>query len=403
MKKIFFLLLLLPILSNGQGSIVAASTSSSALFPDWRLSSDWASYKRARLVLKATSTQTETFGTLLSGLASTGQESGCNTATGDVIGAPYSAIPILKILPRAPASSSTFGTPEDPAGASRCGAVLAPNNFIYTPPLKATTILKTNPANSTFTEFGTFSSSVFNFASAALGPASKDEIWCAPFSSPYVLVIHYLTDTYEALYPQSNGTFASTSDGTNIGGYVGITLGADLRLWLAPYDQGSGTHRVCVIDPIARTWKKIGSTITGHNLFSGIVQSINATDDLYLIPYNYQFIVKINPYTETTTQLSTTLGAGTAAWGGGALAVSGKIVVHGQNEPTILVIDPDTDTFVLSGSFVGASKLVGSVLTITGQILGIPHNATYVPFWGSSVEPSLIPIDCICSRFVNHY
>jgi len=320
-----------------------------------------------------------------------------------VIGAPYSSIPILKILPRATASSTTFGTPEDPAGASRVGTVLAPNNFIYVPPLKATTILKINPANNTFTEFGSFSSAVFNFASACLGPASKDEIWCPGYSSPYVLVIHYLTDTTEALYPQSNGTFAASSDGTSLAGYVGITLGADGRLWLCPYDQASGTHRICVIDPIARTWKKVGSTITGHNLFAGIVQSINATDDLYLIPYTYPFIIKVNPYTEATPQLATTLGSGSAEWGSGALAINGKIVCHGQSEPNILVINPDTDTFVLSGSFVGASKFVGSVLTITGQVLGIPHNANYVPYWGSSIEPSLLSLDCINSRYHNHY
>lgn len=374
-------------------------------FPNWRLSSDWASYKRARLALKATSTQTETFGTLLAGPVSNTKESGCNTATGDVIGAPYGNTPaILKILPRTTASSIAFGSPEDPFGSSRCGAVLAPNNFIYVPPFRASTILKIDPSNNTFSEFGTFNSTLFNYASAALGPASSDEIWCPQFSLGNFLVIHYSTDTYEILFPHANGTFASTSDGTNIGGYVGITLGADGRFWLAPYNLNTGTHRICVIDPIARTWKKVGAVITGNNLFAGIVQSINANDDLYLIPYTYNHIIKVNPWTETTTQFSTTLGSGTSQWGSGALSISGKIVCHPQAEPNILVIDPDTDTSALVGSFgAGGSKLVGSVLAITGQVLGIPNTSTSVPYWGSSIEPSLLPLDCILSRFHNHY
>ena len=97
---------------------------------------------------------------------------------------------------------------------------------------------------------------------------------------------------------------------------------------------------------------------------------------IYGIPYNSPTVLEIDPETQTTQTFGSL--SGSAKWVGGVLAPNGKIYGIPFNSPTVLEIDPETQATQTFGSLLGTVKWFGGVLAPNGKIYGIPRNSTTV-------------------------
>ena len=104
-----------------------------------------------------------------------------------------------------------------------------------------------------------------------------------------------------------------------------------------------------------------------------------------------------------TNQVSTTFGSlsDTAKWFNGVLAPNGCIYGIPYDSPTVLKIDPTTDTATTFGSLTGSNKWQAGILAPNGCIYGIPCLSTTLLKIGSGFDD--VPLDFCLSRHFNKF
>jgi len=120
---------------------------------------------------------------------------------------------------------------------------------------------------------------------------------------------------------------------------------------------------------------QIGTLSADLNKWSGFVLAPNGK--IYGIPLDSESVLEIDPNTQTTMLFGNFVG--THKWNGGVLAPNGKIYGIPSNPTQILEFDPETkevNTFGDLGN--GSLKWNGGVLAPNGKIYGIPSNSTQI-------------------------
>jgi hypothetical protein len=335
------------------------------------------------------------------------------------------------------------------AGLKYAGGALASNGLIYCAPCQATNILAINPENNTAsTRLVTLSTGSVLLANsdyfgAVLAPNGK--IYCIPFRNSNVGVIDPETNIFSTtlvtlaagssipaggdkwiggclatngkIYgiPQNATDILVIDPETNIAsttlvsGTTGSTLSGTLKWYggaLAPngkiYAATRASTSVLVIDPFTNTFDTTSvSLTTGSTFFGAYANAVLAQNGkIYCVPRGAEFICIIDPEKNTFDTTSITLSAGSTLsggsnkYGGGVLAMDGKIYGISRLASSILVVDPETNiasttTISLSsGSTFG--DCFGCVLAPNGKIYGVPYTSITMPIVAPSI-PKFLP------------
>jgi hypothetical protein len=113
-------------------------------------------------------------------------------------------------------------------------------------------------------------------------------------------------------------------------------------------------------------------------------------------------VLRIDPATDTTALVGSSLGSDGYKWTGGVLSPQGVIYGLPYISDKVLRIDPATDTTALVGPSLGSEwgldKWIGGVLSPQGMIYGIPSNSDKVLRIGN--EPSCVTTCPVGTSFV---
>jgi hypothetical protein len=101
---------------------------------------------------------------------------------------------------------------------------------------------------------------------------------------------------------------------------------------------------------------------------------------IYGMPSSSDKVLRIDPATDETVLVGSSLGSGGAKWAGGVLSPQGMIYGVPCNSDKVLRIDPATDETILVGSSLGSggAKWIGGVLSPQGLIYGVPYKSDKV-------------------------
>lgn len=127
-----------------------------------------------------------------------------------------------------------------------------------------------------------------------------------------------------------------------------------------------------------KTISMYNTTTTGSSKWRGGVLAPNGK--IYCAPFNASTILIIDTNQQTAVLTEDAMGLNFTGykWIGGSLAPNGKIYCVPYEGDKILIIDPVTDTATLSDMGVvitGSDNWWGSVLGADGKIYGIPYNS----------------------------
>ena len=182
---------------------------------------------------------------------------------GNIYCSPFNASSILKINTNND-TFSTFGT----GLGGNASAVLAPNGMIYCMPSTSTSILKINPNNDTYTTFGNKYSSYF---SGALAPNG----------------IIYSVGTNILKINTNNDTF--TTFGTTTRSF-GVALGNNGMVYSVP-SSGKGIK----INPANDTYTTFIDSPGEYDSFTGAI-AVKGKSTIYSVPLYYSRIFKLTTY-----------------------------------------------------------------------------------------------------------
>ena len=137
------------------------------------------------------------------------------------------------------------------------------------------------------------------------------------------------------------------------GAWRGAAVGADGKAYCAP---GNATS-VLVVDPVAGTTTLVDCPVVGSDKFCGAVR---VGTKVYFVPHSASVVMALDTATGVVTTFGS-VGAGTAKWCGGALGLDGKVYCAPSSETRVLVIDPATQTtsFLSTTLGAGATKYGG--------------------------------------------
>lgn len=255
-----------------------------------------------------------------------------------------------------------------PAGSGKWyGGVLAPNGMIYGVPYSATTVLKINPTDDTFTTFGSLPSTSFKWRGGVLAPNGM--IYCAPLSSGNILKINPTNDTTSTIT-------------TGAGSYNGGVLAPNGHIYFIPDSSTS----IIKINPTTDTVSTVVSGLGAENKWGCAILAPNGI--IYAFPNfastsvnaNYG-ILRINPANDTVTHLFANTISNNPAVRCATLAANGK--AYGSNStqstttPIIFEFDPTTETYNNVGNLLAAgTEMFSAVSTaVTNKIYFCPRTA----------------------------
>lgn len=251
------------------------------------------------------------------------------------------------------------------------GGALANNGNIYCSPFNASSILKINTNNDTFSTFGT---GLGGNASAVL--ANNGMIYCMPSTSTSILKINPNNDTYVNI---------NVTQGFAFNKWLSCTLANNGMIYALP---ALGAENILKINPNNDTFSTFGN-IQYDDLYDEKYRDTVLSDNgmIYGIPSKGKTsVLKLNPNNDTYT----TFGNKYSSYFSGALAPNGIIYSVGTN---ILKINTNNDTFTTFGtttrSFGVALGNNGMVYSVPSSGKGIkinPANDTYTTFIDSPGE-----------------
>jgi hypothetical protein len=245
----------------------------------------------------------------------------------------------------------------------RSGAVLGPNEMIYSIPYSATTVGKFDTSTQTGSTFGSLGSVSFKYKGGAL--STNGSIYACPYKADDVLKIDTSDDST---------TLITAGVPTEDYKYTGAARGLNGSIYCIPW---SGADNVLKIDPSSDTVSTIGTTTSGDK-WVGAVLAPNGI--IYAFPggTGTPKILKIDPSSDTVSEI-TSSGSLSRDFKGAALAPNGKIYALPNFTDSVLEFDPDTETYVLFGASTidtsSGSRWNGAVLGANGMIYGIPDGS----------------------------
>ncbi len=305
---------------------------------------------------------TSTFGSL--GASSNG---GGTIAPNGKIYIPSLGNSIVTVIDTLNDSTTTFAV----TGGYR-GSVLGADGHVYAPPWNPG-VLEINPNTNTYTTFATGGAS--GYWGGALAPNGK--IYCAPFSSNFMLEIDTVNKT-------------AITVGVDLGAgskYAGGgVLAPNGKIYFTPWDSVN----ILEFDPNTNTVVGFGN-IAGGQKFVGGVLAPNGL--IYCVPAGTTVIYYFDPNTKVVSSFGS-LAAGFEKYEGGVLGKNGKIYFIPAQAQQVLEVDPTTNTTRLVGTANAAAyKWSGGVLAQNGAIYGVPYTSPNILKITGTDNPNLMGAD----------
>jgi len=249
-----------------------------------------------------------------------------------------------------------------PGSASFCGAVVAPNGYVYLVPAFVSKYYKINPIDNSITSFGTTpwnGVQLGSFHGGVLAPNGK--IYFIPAATTMCYGIDPSTDTVFSF-----GTFTGNTIVSNTSLYIEGVLGPNGKIYCCP-----GRSSLCqVIDPSNNTVASIGTFVQSANGNGGVL----APNGLIYLNSDANGVIKvIDPSNNTVTAVITLPFTSYLAAFNGTLAPNGKIYCSGVTSIG-LVIDPSNNTATTFGNFAYSSVTA----QYGGRSVLLPNGLIYV-------------------------
>jgi hypothetical protein len=195
---------------------------------------------------------------------------------------------------------------------------------------------------------------------------------CAPNGSTY-LIPHNSAVIYNF---QTSSVPSVILD--SIKGWYGACIGIDENIYLIPYNSNS----IAKFKPTTRTISYYGAYLGVGKWVGG---AIDRYGNIYSAPHNSSNFLKITPGINPIFNTFGNFGSDLGKWAGAVLGPDGNIYCIPCNSEYILKIIPgiistDNPTYELlplpDNIKVGDKKWFGGILSIDGNIYGIPYNST---------------------------
>eukprot|EP00756_Hemistasia_phaeocysticola_P029102 Hpha_TRINITY_DN16209_c1_g9::TRINITY_DN16209_c1_g9_i1::g.13932::m.13932 len=196
---------------------------------------------------------------------------------------------------------------------------------------------------------------------ALAAPAQK--IYSTPSGSDLVVVVDTADDTVSVLEATGAGYTAATR-----------------QTWDCALPVCNATVSAYVPSPPgATTWDAISPVGTWK--WAGMAMAPNGK--MYSCPYSNNFVLVIDPATDTVSFIDSTRTGGTFKWGGIGLGPNGKMYCAPDWDPSILVIDTATDTvsFITSTNWavpVGNSEWGAIAAGPNGKMYAAPYASAHI-------------------------
>jgi hypothetical protein len=264
----------------------------------------------------------------------------------------------------------------NPTGYNYGGGVLAPNGRIYCMPISATNIGIINTFNDTIdTTSISGLTGVSKYLGGVLAPNGK--IYCIPLRATNVGIIDPLTNTIDT----TTISMSTYPDLSNTGlKFWGGVLGTNGKIYCVP----RAVNYVGIIDPITNTFDSTSITFTSAQ--SGVTSEAYATGSLgsngniYFSPYAATSVMRLRPADNSLNfiDVSNYSNHGSGRWGGSACGPDGNVYLMPQNNGFVVRIGVSNETVstVFNTGINQSGYSSGATLGLDGRIYGIPNSTT---------------------------
>jgi hypothetical protein len=266
-----------------------------------------------------------------------------------------------------------------PSGFKYLGGVVSTNGKIYCIPLNATNVGIIDPVTNTI---DTTTISMTNYPDLSAGGkfwggvlGTNGKIYCVPRGVNYVGIIDPITNTFDS----TSITFTSAQSGTTNFTYATGALGSNGNIYFSPF-VATSIMRLRTSDNSLNFIDVSNYGGFGSGRWGSAV--CGPDGNVYLIPSNNQFVVRIDVSNETVSSVFNAVVAANGWCSGATLGLDGRIygmpnsTTGGANNKLLFYdVLNNTGGTITSNLPSGGEKFYGGVLAPNGKIYMIP--ATY--------------------------
>jgi streptogramin lyase len=263
----------------------------------------------------------------------------------------------------------------NPVNYNYLGGVLAPNGRIYCIPGNGNNVGIINPYNNTI-DTTSISGLPSGFKYLGGVVSTNGKIYCIPLNATNVGIIDPLTNTIDTT-TISMTTYPDLSAGSKFWGGV---LGTNGKIYCVP----RGVNYVGIIDPINNTFDSTSITFTsaqsGANILAYSTGALGSNENIYFCPFTATSIMRLRTSDNSLNfiDVSNYGGFGSGRWGGSVCGPDGNVYLIPSDNQFVVRIDVSNETVssVFNAVVAANGWCRGATLGLDGRIYGIPSSTT---------------------------